>query len=370
MMNSLKIIFGFLFSSSLLFCQNNKIVAKFQLDNKLAVERISESVEIPSSIIKKIKGKKFLIKESSAQKEIPYQLLTNGNLLVQVDFKSNEKKNVDIIVGNPSIFESKVYGRFVPERYDDFAWENDQIAFRMYGKALEKNPNQNAWGTDVWSKRTNKMVIDKWYKLDNYHQDNGEGLDFFKVGNSLGSGDILPFVDNQFVYLGNYSDYKILENGPIRFSFELYYPQTEKNGYKIYLTKKISLDAGSQLNKVEVTYHFENQKTLTVFAGIVHWNENGKKTINSKEHFASYWPNETKEGIVGTAILFPNREDMIIDTQKHLGIKTDLKSNESITYYTGAAWNKAGEITNEKEWNDYLTNFSERLTSPILIKKR
>ena len=31
----------------------------------------------------------------------------------------------------------RAYGRFVRERFDDFAWENDRIAHRMSGKALE-----------------------------------------------------------------------------------------------------------------------------------------------------------------------------------------------------------------------------------------
>ena len=32
--------------------------------------------------------------------------------------------------------EPKTFCRFVPERSDDFAWENDKIAFRAYGPAL------------------------------------------------------------------------------------------------------------------------------------------------------------------------------------------------------------------------------------------
>ena len=27
---------------------------------------------------------------------------------------------------------AKVYGRYVPERKDDFAWENEYAAFRLY----------------------------------------------------------------------------------------------------------------------------------------------------------------------------------------------------------------------------------------------
>jgi len=31
----------------------------------------------------------------------------------------------------------RAYGRSVRERFDDFCWENDRIAHRMYAKALE-----------------------------------------------------------------------------------------------------------------------------------------------------------------------------------------------------------------------------------------
>lgn len=35
---------------------------------------------------------------------------------------------------------SSAFCRQVPERMDDFAWENDRGAFRMYGPALWENP--------------------------------------------------------------------------------------------------------------------------------------------------------------------------------------------------------------------------------------
>ena len=36
--------------------------------------------------------------------------------------------------------EKKVMARYVPERSDDFVFENNLIAGRFYGKALEGNP--------------------------------------------------------------------------------------------------------------------------------------------------------------------------------------------------------------------------------------
>ena len=59
------------------------------------------------------------------------------------------------------VVQPKVYGRFVPERKDDFAWENEYAAFRMYGPALRpENPSN---GVDLWLKASPELVVDRFY---------------------------------------------------------------------------------------------------------------------------------------------------------------------------------------------------------------
>ena len=61
-------------------------------------------------------------------------------LVFQADFGARQSKRSTSRVGQrpaPKREDFKVYGRFVRERYDDFAWENDRVAHRMYGAALE-----------------------------------------------------------------------------------------------------------------------------------------------------------------------------------------------------------------------------------------
>lgn len=70
-----------------------------------------------------------------------------------------------------------MYGRYVPERKGDFAWENDKITFRMYGKVLESTPKEMAYGIDVWVKKTDRMVLNERYKRGHYHDDLGDGMD-------------------------------------------------------------------------------------------------------------------------------------------------------------------------------------------------
>ena len=54
-----------------------------------------------------------------------------------------------------------VMARYVPERADDFVFENDLIAGRFYGEALEGNPTSP--GLDIWVKLPGKLVADDWY---------------------------------------------------------------------------------------------------------------------------------------------------------------------------------------------------------------
>jgi Domain of unknown function (DUF4861) len=80
-----------------------------------------------------------------------------------------------------------VFGRTVPERKDDFAWENDKVAYRVYGPALQATGEISS-GIDVWSKRVSDLIINDWYAKDaagqrtknpaiTYHKDSGQGLD-------------------------------------------------------------------------------------------------------------------------------------------------------------------------------------------------
>jgi hypothetical protein len=63
----------------------------------------------------------------------------------------------------PKVFMSptpRAFARFVPERKDDFAWENDLVAFRTSGPALRPGPENS--GIDCWFERVPDPIVDKW----------------------------------------------------------------------------------------------------------------------------------------------------------------------------------------------------------------
>ena len=88
--------------------------------------------------------------------------------------------------------EPKVMARPVPERADDFIWENDYVIYRAYGKTLEDSIDfLTSPGFDIWVKHPGKLVADQLYKdeLENglsYHNDRGLGKDaVICAGNQL-----------------------------------------------------------------------------------------------------------------------------------------------------------------------------------------
>src|SRR5262249_52343268 len=93
---------------------------------------------------------------------------TPDELAFQTTLGPKENKSFSVEAGTRAPFRNddfKVYGRFVRERHDDFAWENDRVAHRMYGTGLEtwKKEPLTSSGIDVWVKKVSRLVVNGWY---------------------------------------------------------------------------------------------------------------------------------------------------------------------------------------------------------------
>lgn len=373
-MKILKCVLGLLLISPLALLAQTK--ASISIKNNLDFDRKESVVSIKwetiASHYPQIDTTEFVVINAATKKQVPFQLEHKGlkkiqNLLVQVDVKAKSTLSLLIQKGKPEIFTTKTYARFVPERKDDFAWENDRIAFRTYGKAIEKT-KEDAYGLDVWVKRTNKMVINERYKLGDYHIDHGNGMDYYHVGFSLGAGNMAPYVNDTIRYSANYHYWKVLDNGPLRSTFQLIFNTWDAGGIKVKATKTISLDAGSQLNRIENVYSFEGDKSLPVVVGIIKRPETGIMSLNEQQGIMAYW--EPTHGLDGTtavgSILTTPVNNMVVGNTQLLA-KTAVKNNEPIIYYSGAAWDKAGKITNAKQWFNYLDTFNQQIKQPLII---
>jgi hypothetical protein len=289
------------------------------------------------------------------------------NVLIQVYCPPNGKLLLTIQAGNPARVIPKTYARFVPERFDDFAWENDRIAHRIYGPGLANRPD-NAFGIDVWSKRTHAMILDKWYKLMDFDTDHGEGLDFYGVGKTLGAGDIAIDTQDTLHFTNNFSRWKILDNGPLSSTFELSYTTRIAGGIHYTVRKLISIDAGSQLSRIEVVFNEKDIQKIPVAIGIVKRTKPGSILLDEKTGTMAYWePENPVHGTTGLGCVLISPVQTMVIERGHLLAKAVAKAGQPFIYYTGAAWSRAPLIHTDQDWFAYVHRFAEQKRVPLIV---
>jgi hypothetical protein len=220
------------------------------------------------------------------------------------------------------VFTAQAFARYIPERLDDFAWENDKIGHRTYGPALAAPAEGTGKevlvtsGLDIWCKRVSYPIVDRWYNKghDHYHKDEGEGMDMYNVGPSRGCGGtgIWDAATKQFFVGRNYKAWKVIANGPIRAIFELTYETWMANGIMVSEVKRFTVDAGHNLDLIESTFAITGAKEVTVGIGL---NKNpADKGQEPKIEFApasadgalAQWTVMKSNGALGTAIIVPS----------------------------------------------------------------
>lgn len=384
----MKKIFYLLFAGILIFsCSHQTKDVQITVENPSDFDRTEELVEIPiESITAQVKlpdtTQTYIVKDSKGE-VIPTQITYDGKLVFQSGVKAKESITFTITTGAKEEYKSKTYGRLITERKDDFAWENDRVAFRIYGPALIATDGPSN-GLDIWYKRTNALKIGQWYKDDiagvsSYHDDHGEGLDDYKVGRSLGAGAMAPFVDGKLVLNENFVTSEVLENGPLRTTFKLTYKDIEINGKSYKETRTFSLYAGSQLSKVVQEYGVS--ESIDVAAGFSKREKNDTIIVSPEKDYLIYREPSEKAGNVFLGLVFPAGFDSTaVDTYSvvnpvnntkgtytHVLAIAKYQPNSPITYYTGYGWTKFG-FASEADFQTYLTNFSNTLKQPLIIK--
>ncbi|HEY2081918.1 MAG TPA: DUF4861 family protein [Verrucomicrobiae bacterium] len=350
--------------------------------NKLQISRPSQTIEISGKDLAPLGAKNLdliHVKDSSGRELLCQAVDTDYDdyhkpdmVIFQADFAPGETKTFTASTGKKQTYKKtdfKAYGRFVRERFDDFAWENDLIAHRTYGTALItwKGEPLTSSAIDIWSKNTSRMVIDDWYMVDNYHSDQGEGCDDYSAGATRGDGGIGLWSGDKLVPPINFSDSRTLANGPIRVLFELDYPAFDASGAKITETLRVSLDAGSQMDHYVATFKGGNGP-LTAAVGLKKVSGEQKDFNAEQGTLISWEPMEKNMGMQGVAAIVDPKSVVkeTDDKQNNLVlVKTD--ANGSISYWAGFAWDRPGKITSQDAWKKYVSDFAQGVNSPIEV---
>ena len=339
------------------------------------------------------KGEAYIVKNKRGQ-QIGSQITHDGLLLIDASVRPHGSATYYVSIGKP--YQQKVYatGALYKIRKDDIAWENDRCAYRVYGPALQKT-GERSFGTDIWVKNTPDTVVYERYIKDmignrknddeteiltSFHLDHGNGLDPYRVGATLGLGAPSLMVGKNQVLPYCYKDYRILDNGPLRFTVELTYnPSTVGDMKNVVEHRIISLDKGSNFNKMTVWY--DGLTTPTDFAtGFpIHEEDTEMKTF-AKDYVSYADPTdniEVNNSQVYVGVLFPEGIDhtyyQLFD-KKHdgatghaLGLKRGLKNGEKYSYYFGAAWSKY-DVRSYAEWQIRIKDYLDALKNPLQVE--
>lgn len=372
--------------------------------NPSSIARSNEIAEISMDEVAKLNGEPFIISDNNGT-QIPYQITYDKKIIFPVDVNANSSITYKIKPGTPEKLAMVACGKFYPERVDDIAWENDRIAFRTYGPALQATGEQ-AFGYDIWAKRVSEPVVDMRYKTElnpesrakiaelrktdkkaaqelansiSYHIDHGNGLDYYKVGPTLGAGTSALLANDSIVYPYCYKEYEILDNGPLRFTVKLVYnPLKVKENDSIIETRLLSLDAGSQMNKITLSFANLNEPTPLVTGIVLHDPSTDYQADAANGYIAYADPEDTTNGQIFIGAVFPEKLSdakavNFSDTEKkqrgadgHVLAYTTYAPGSEYTYYTGAGWSKWG-FQNSAEWFDYVQEFAQKVKQPLQV---
>lgn len=257
--------------------------------------------------------------------------------------------------------QPKVYGRYVPERKDDFAWENEYAAFRMYGPALRpENPSN---GVDLWLKSRPELVVDSFYYREHvlglpYHINYGKGLDCYKVGHTCGCGGLVVVANDTTWIGGAYDRWEILEQTPDKFVFRLEYDSLLVAGHILHESITITAEAGQQQNKAEVVLTGDYSGEMLVGGGIyLHDTVDYYLTI-PEVGYVSYeedalsdktaakmnyeYNGSTTQGRVQISVKTPGATLTEIRDGNLIAVRP-YELGDTLTYYFGATWSEWSE---------------------------
>ena len=345
----------------------------------------------------------FVVRNAFGQ-QVDYQVTYDGKLLIDVSVRPCGKAQFTVSKGVPEPMKTWVKGKMYPTRKDDIAWENDRGAYRVYGPALQRT-GEKSFGTDVWTKNTPEIVVedrytadydgnilkniyrkkgqgDKWRDEDlhtSFHLDHGNGLDCYSVGSTLGCGTPALMDGNTLIYPYCYKDYEILDNGPLRFTVALtYHPAKVKKDENVVEHRIMSLDKGSNFNKITVWYEGLT-KPCDFASGVVIHSEDKESVVlgSNYVHYADPTDNPAKHNFqVYVAALFPygnvKTKMLKYDTPNKsieghaLGILKKLENNQKYTYYAGSAWSKA-DVRTQREWQVRIDSFLNAIAMPLEV---
>ena len=353
-----------------------------------------------------------LIVTDADGKEIPSQLTWDGKLIFQAGVGAKGKSVYHVKKGTPQPYEARAKGRLFTERQDEFGWENDRVAYRVYGHG-------GAVGYDLFNKSTSDLMLDYWYASEQnqemrsvskqlhdrgyhdladqvynafcYHIDHGKGMDCYTVGPTLGGGaNALLNADGTLFMPKCYKTFEILDQGPLRFTVRFTYPPQDFKDEKVTETRVISLDAGSHFNRVSLSYDGLTKPTQMASGTVIHKSNPSAYVLSAEGGYlgyedlgdpsvynAKYRDELAKQmGKIYIGLLYPDKSIKTTYQQRENGIATGhilatttYRPATTYTYYFGSGWDKNAStgFRSLTDWEAFLSDAAKSVRNPLKV---
>lgn len=250
--------------------------------------------------------------------------------------------------------------RHAPDRADDLIWENDRVAHRIYGPALQKLEPPSGSGIDAWAKKVRWPFMDRQLQTPSYHNDYGEGLDYYGVGGSRGVGGLGIWFDDKLWVSRNWASHKILQNGPDVASFQVRYaPWPVGVDRKVWETRTFTLPLGSHFTRLQSVIDSDSPQALIVGIGLNKTpigTTRGTLTVDARQGLLMLWtPAHAQHGAMGTAVRVDPSQvvDVGADADNHL-VRLRVTPGRPFVYYIASAWEQGLDFKTREAWEAHV----------------
>lgn len=325
-------------------------------------------------------------------------------LMVVLDFKPAETRNIEILTGSPSDaakafpkrtqaeLSRKTGGEWQGNKYIGGTFENvqdlmlpsqhtDHSGFIRYeGPGIESDKVGYRiyldWrnGFDIFGKKTGAMVLQDVGQdgFESYHHMSDWGMDILKVGDALGVGGYGYWDGDKVERVSKVDGWyaKVIENGNIYSALQIDYQGWHVADKTVDLRSDISMTAGSRLAHVRLKL---SEALPNIAIGLVkhEGTELLQGDINVSGYAWTYVASYGKQSLsgendnLGMAILFQRgmRDAQTEDAYNYVSVMEP--AGGQLEYYFLAAWDgEPNGIKNREAFVAYLEKQAERLTMP------
>ncbi len=276
------------------------------------------------------------------------------------------------------------WSQYLPERMDDYAWENDRFGARAYGPVImEPKPAGQSLvssGIDIINKCVKYPVLHRWFVQrtgeGSYHKFHGEGMDNYKVGPSRGCGGIAALGADGWKFSINWQKSRTYMNGPCRTQFELVYPAWGGFGEE---RRVVTLDRGQYFARFATTFAGKRSAGVKVGPGLdcaaARQHDGNIQRDMALAYIANFEPGNVdgpNNGHIMTAILLAPEMGEATTAVDALGCEylfpAPEKTAKGPVYYAGAAWSGDMRVKDAKSWHKLVKDFAAALRAPVKVE--